>query len=283
MAGRSSHQRFAGELVAELSSIHPIDNPQMETLESLLGSQLNDVLSGGLSVLSDAVLRSLIRHPWLLLDLQEKIFVDGGFHWSNRKPTAEEAEQLERVWSKVSAVIASKPKIQNLVGDRPKQKTWNWLAPLALVVSTILCAWFLRGQLGNAPNPVVNADLQASCGWTRPGALKQDLSRDEYLKSLIDGAGDWFKVTPRNSSELAASIKQFQQGCSIVLASEHRPLPEADKKWLIEKCQAWSKKLGGHLADLNMGGDFETVKKAADETINTLIEKLRERAAGINA
>ena len=284
-----------GELVAELSAVHPLEKPHTETLESLLGSRLNDVLVRGLSVLPEAMLRGLVRAPWLLLDLQEKIFLDGGTHWSHQTPTADEREQRDRVWSKVAAEITGKPEItgeprpaQPLTQkpSRPaisKQKSRHRFTPWILAATVLVGAWLLRSQVGNVPGPAVNPQLQTSCGWTLPGALKQDSSRDDYLQSLMAGADDWFQGNPRNSAELAQRIEQFQQGCAIVLAAEHQPLPAADREWLIEKCAAWSKKLGGHLADLNAGGNFETVKKAADETIRSLIEKLRERATAVPA
>jgi hypothetical protein len=60
-----------------LSAFQPADAKRDETIERLLGSRLSDVLSQGLSCLPESNLRNLIRHPWLMLEHQERIFQDG--------------------------------------------------------------------------------------------------------------------------------------------------------------------------------------------------------------
>ena len=259
-----------GEVVAELSAFHPADAPRGGTIESFLGSRLNDVLSRGLSALPESNLRELIRHPWLLLDLQERIFIEGSSYWTDRPPALKDEKTLDRVWTRVSSGITSGRATGRVA---PTKKAWIGL--LTLVAATVVCGLFLRGQFSKPATRL--AALKPSCGWILPDGLKQDVSREAYFQLLAAGADDWFEIRPSNSSELATAITQFLEGCSKITASENQPLPPADKTWLLERCQAWSKKLDEHLADLKAGADFREVKSAADATIKSLVEKLQER------
>ena len=67
-----------GELIAEWSAAHAEDEPRTQTLADLLGDDLPAVLDRGLSVLAESKLRSLIRWPWVLRELQHRVLVDGG-------------------------------------------------------------------------------------------------------------------------------------------------------------------------------------------------------------
>ena len=185
-----------GELVGELTAVHPSDASLVETVDQLIGARMADVLSSGLK---------------------------------------------------------------------------------ALALGTFACGLLLRGQFPDFPSPSVIA--KTSCRWARPNSMNQQLSGEAYLLSLADGAADWKLVENKSPSDLATHINQFRQGCSVLILAEHKPLSPDDKVWLKEKCQKWASKLDGHLVQLEAGGDFETVRNAADTTINDLIKALRGKAA----
>ena len=68
-----------GELVAELLAV--ADRKQTDPpLEKLIGN-LDQVLKQGLKSFTADQLRSLFRHPKHLLELQERIFIEGGSYW----------------------------------------------------------------------------------------------------------------------------------------------------------------------------------------------------------
>src|SRR5262249_35293261 len=115
-------------------------------------------------------------------------------------------------------------------------------------------------------------------GWSRSGAIDDSLSAKEYLTKLADSAEDWSKKTPATPAELAKRINEFRQGCSTLILAEHKPLPPEDKAWLVERCQAWAKKLDQHLADVEAGKDVLEVRAEADETVSKLIKAIRGRA-----
>ena len=271
-----------GSLVAELRAGHPADERDATSLESHLGNNVNVILTQGLNGIPATLLRGLIAHPGLLLELQERILIDGGPHWSRRTPSVTETDALARVWSNVSAAISaeSKPSVNRVTTPAASPagtRRASWIGTLSLAAATFLIGVILRGQWPIGPQPPAVA--QTGWGWNKPDALKSDVSREVYLANLADGASEWFKKRPETPTALAVRIGQFRQGCSMLLLAEHKPLSVSDRKWLRERCSAWAAKLDGHLTDLEAGGNVESIRVAADQTITTLIEKLRERAA----
>ena len=219
-----------GELVAELSASHSAELPQTETLETLLGTKLKAVLSRGLSALSESDLRRLVGHPWLLLDLQERIFIEGGDYWSTSSSTAEEDHAITRVWTRVSEQIAHETpltiaKSENAIKPtKGKSRLGAWIGTMVLAVAAFVGGLLLRDRLLNPPNQVIAA--QSSCGWIESIARAENETRQPYFKILIDGAESWKKVNNNSPAQLATSINQFRQGCSVLLLSEHRPLSD---------------------------------------------------------
>ena len=272
-----------GELVAELSAAHPAGPPQSETLETLLGAKLKSVLSRGLSSLSESELRQLVGHPWLLMELQERIFIDGGDYWSTSNSTADEDHAIARVWSRVSEQIAHETPLtiarsENAIESTTKKSRRSaWIGTMALAVAAFVGGLRLRDQLLNPPNQVIAA--QTSCGWIESIARAQNETRQPYFKILIDGAESWKKVNNNSPAQLATSINQFRQGCSVLLLSEHKPLPDSDKQWLRERCHDWADKLDRLLTRLeNREEDFQVLRAAADEINQKLLEALRNQA-----
>ena len=120
-------------------------------------------------------------------------------------------------------------------------------------------------------------------GWDRPGALKSNIPADEYLNSLADSANEWFNKRPESPRDLATRIAQFRKGCSTLILADHQPLAEEDRTWLVEKCRAWAEKLDAHLVAIEAGQEVDSVRAAADETINKLMTAMRNRASEIAA
>lgn len=68
-----------GRLVRELNSIH---RPATElSLAEVVGDDLPEILTAGLSLLPNETVQRLLRNPVVLLELQERAFIDGAVHW----------------------------------------------------------------------------------------------------------------------------------------------------------------------------------------------------------
>ncbi|MFI5459247.1 MAG: hypothetical protein ACHRXM_27800 [Isosphaerales bacterium] len=297
-------------LVAELEAVHGQAQGHGSaqppfSLETILGNQRDAVLAGGLVSLPPDHLRQLLRHPRLLLDLQELILISGRPYWHRRAesileqaPASEQKAAVDRGWDWLTASVIEHPTVSVPIragavhspasvtrprsGSRWRSLSVASLAAAAAVVLVVFAVsrWPSCDRAGNGP-PGPSVASSSGWGWNRPDALPQDLPRNAYLNHLADGAQAWFKQRPDDPVALAKRITEFRQGCSVLIQSPHKPLPADDRTWLVEKCRAWMGKLDAHLAALESGQDALKVRGEADETINTLIAALRERARGI--
>jgi hypothetical protein len=296
-------------LVAELEAVHSQGHERAEPphpLETILGSQRDAVLAGGLTALPSDRLRDLLRHPRLLIDLQDLIFESGRPYWHQRaESTLELATSLvhkaavDRDWDWLTANVIEAPAAGVPIGSgtaratapviRPRSRSrWRVLSVLSLAAAAavVLVVFAVSrrpdgDRPGNEPSdPRVATAPGWGWGWNRPGALPQDLARNDYFNHLADGAQSWFNQRPDDAVALAKRLTEFRQGCTVLIQSPHKPLPDEDRLWLVGKCRDWAAKLDAHLAALESGQGPLQVRREADETINKLIGVLRQRARG---
>jgi len=276
-------------LVAELEAVHGSAPPQF-SLDTILGNQREAVLSHGLASLPADRLRPLLRHPRLLLDLQELTLSSGGPYWRRRAASIQDQVPgaVDRSWAWLAANVIEPlptssipiPSAPPVTRPRPR---WRSLALSVLSAAAVVIAVVTisqRPELDRKPNGP-NVASSPRWGWNRPDALPQDLPRNDYLNHLADAAHAWFNQRPDDPVALAKRISEFRQGCSVLIESPHRPLSAADRTWLVDKCRAWAAKLDAHLAAIQSGQDALKVRGEADDTINRLIAALRERARGM--
>jgi hypothetical protein len=261
------------QLIGELQAIHsPL--PESLSVESVLAGRLEEVYQSGLSGLPRELLRKLLTQPSLLFELQELVLTHGGPFWDEVARRNQPVEAIvERGWERLLGVRApAAPPIRQREGSL--RKRWfrrallGGLAAAAIVVAAVSLWQFTRPP----------ARLPVAWGWARPDALPENVSREEYLETLANEAGEWFNKRPETAEALGRRIDEFRQGCSSLLQANHRPLPEADRQWLVERCRKWAEKLDRNLADLQAGKDVEAVRWETDATINQLIRALRQRA-----
>jgi len=270
------------DLVAGFEAVHG-DDVEHLSLEEVCGDQLPAILKSGLTVLKTEQLRQLLRNPRLLLDLQERILINGDVYW-NSIPIImnQELEEVsEKTWNQLipqiglDADTAKKPVVlQNLIPwySRPS------IVSLVTAATVLIAVWGWNQIVPPHPVPPV----VVSWGWDRPGAIPADVDAATYLTNLADAANDWFKKRPNDSAALARRIAQFRQGCSTLILSDHKPLTKEDREWLIERCQGWASKLDTQLAAVEAGEDILKVRAAVDETISKLIQALRTRAGQVS-
>jgi hypothetical protein len=269
-------------LIAQLEAVHgPASARPPIALDTVLGAQRGDVLAHGLSALPPEKLKPLMRYPRLLLDLQDLVATSGGAYWNERAEAAlgrSHQAAIDRGWERLTDRA-----IPTLATPPIKQFRMRWgaLAVAALSAAAVVFAIVTFAHRPPGGPPPENGPIVATTtwGWTRPDALPQDLSRDAYLKHLADGAQAWFNKRPADPAALAQRITEFRRGCTVLIASPHRPLSAEDRAWLVEKCRAWAEKLDTHLAALRSGDAAVAVRRQTDETVNRLIAALRERSA----
>ncbi len=258
-------------LVAELEATHGPGSAGKRSLRDLLGPRLDAVASQGLSALPPPLLRELLRRPRLLLELQDHVLTGGGAYWNRVAATDPELSALyERGRAGLASLDAPRAVLPLTTAARPRRP---WLVGLALAAS-VLAAVAIYDR---AKPPAV---ASTEWGWSRAGALAQDLPPAAYLDHLADAAGEWFAKRPAEAPALAGRIGEFRQGCSKVILAEHRPLSPEDRTWLVAKCRAWAAKLDAHLAAIEAGEDPISVRAKADATAHKLIESLHAKARG---
>jgi hypothetical protein len=229
----------------------------------------------GLKALPPQNLQLLLREPRLLLELQELIFALGESYWDRvAQPATALRDVVGRGRRRLDAYLATEGSVSGQATLPFRPARW-YRRPLVVSLTTaagVLLA-VVAYQHYFPPQPPTSG-----WGWNRPGAMPDDLSPSAYLEQLADAAGEWSKKRPESAPEIASRIADFRKGCSTLIFAPHKPLSEADRKWLIERCRAWAEKIDKHLAALEAGEDPITVRSEMDATVNTLIGKLRERA-----
>lgn len=276
------------------------------SLDAALGDVLPQILRSGLGQLTTSHIQTMLRNPRLLLELQTRIFLEGGDYWNNLpEPTAEIQEAVDRGRTRLQQFVTSKggsapattssPSktetsrfVERTIAREPERTAAVRPAPKAgrrwfshpLVVSLATAAAVLAGVFVAQPDRLrpPQAQVAQGWGWSKPGAIDESVEAKAYLAKLSAGADAWFNKRPATPQALAQRILEFRQGCSTLILSEHRPLKSDDKAWLIERCQAWARKLDGHVADVEAGKDVLQVRQEADETINKLKKALLERS-----
>src|SRR5262249_54930868 len=156
--------------------------------------------------------------------------------------------------------------------SRAGRSTWSrprWIVSLAAAAAVLLGVVLVERWRIQNPGGIIAAS--SGWGWSRPGALPQDLPRSEYLARLADRAQEWLHQRPEEALALAKRIAEFRQGCSVLLLSPHRPLSAEDRAWLVEKCRTWAAQLDGDLAAVESGQDPLQVRGQADATIDRLV------------
>jgi hypothetical protein len=281
-----------GALVAELEAVHgPV--AREVALLNVLGNHRNDVLAQGLATLPKDRLRRLLRQPRLLLDLQELILISGGPYWFDRAAQGPQRAAVDRGWQRLAASLATERTGQATVPSRsvipmltpipvpslPARSRWyrrGWVLSLTTIAAALLVV--AAAVRWHAVEPRQAGVAVVAWGWSRPGALSQELPRADYLNRLADEAHEWFDRRPEDRAGLARRLAEFRQGCTTLIQARHRPLSAEDRAWLVEKCRAWAAKFDGYLAAVGAGQDPLQVRGQADETINRLLATLRDRA-----
>jgi DNA-directed RNA polymerase specialized sigma24 family protein len=249
-----------GLLIDELSVVHgPI--PATTDLTSVLGPDRSAVLARGLGALSENHLRTLLRHPALLAELQDVVAEAGEPYWDELfdHPTLARIARDARERLAEALRRPARP-------PRPPIYLRPWfvaLATAAVVLMTVV--------LEKPPTP-------KPWGWNSPRAVNRGETAAEHLTALAAAAAEWHARPRQTPAELRRALREMRDGCTAVLAADHRALPSEDRTWLADRCVSCGTKLDRHLADLQAGRPADEIRVEADETVDKLIQALRTRA-----
>jgi hypothetical protein len=261
------------QVVTQLSAVHDDEDKKL-SLDELCSEQWSSILQNGLTELSSEQLSQLLTHSYLLLELQERLLLEGEEYWQQhfleQRDEQKHAQVKEYLLEQIQKTDTDPEAVQQETGY--KKVAYRKIAILGFIsTALVLIAVFLNQQ-----------PAKPGWGWDRPGALTADIPADQYLNQLADSANEWFNKPTETKAELLTRLKQFRHGCETLIKAPHPQLSQRDRTWLIERCQAWAGKLDDQITALDKGTDLKSADAAADALINKLIKALRERAQSIS-
>jgi hypothetical protein len=249
-------------VVAELIAVHG-DRPASRSVRELLGPHKDAVLSGGLAVLPLTTIRTFLAHPRSLLELQELILESGSTYWDRRLTAPEITAAADRGRRRLGVALGWE-RLPEPAGAAMKWYRHPAVVALATAAAVLIAVYLTR---------------PTGWGWNRPRIDSAGATASAHLMALADAAVEW-KARPKNNpAALAQTLREMRDGCTRLLAAEHRQLAPPDRQWLAGKCLDWGRLLDQHLAELTANGkDWHEVRREADETVDRLIRALRERS-----
>lgn len=252
-----------GDLIAGLISVRDADGSP--TLDALVGDRLPTILQSGLTALAPDELRGLLDTPILLLELQERVLVEGGPYWDTVPRTDEHLAAAESVRQRVAEHIADGQ--PTVVPSTKASSRRVWVA-YAIAASLLfgLGVWQLRPA---APT---------GWGFDRPGALTQKLSARGYLEMLAAAAGEWSSKKTTTDEELQTRLQQFRDGCETLLAADHPQLMQQDRAWLLARCSSWRAQIERLLTATESGQPIEKVRSDAGALADMIRDELLKKA-----
>lgn len=248
------------ETVAEFQVVHG-DADSGETLDAILGDKQQAVLQSGLSILNTDSLRRLVQSPRSLLELQELVLQEGG-DWVDARLKS------EKVIGHSVASLRTMFEGQPIPKSRPMVRRPLLVAVLGIVVAAVVIGFFLYPP----PPP------KATWGWLAPDAFTGETSREAYMMKVAQGADAWFAKRPTKPEDIRKRTEEFLAGCRRVIAAQHEPLRENDRKWLRMKCRDWYQDIGAELRALDQGSkDTMIVRANIDKIARRMAEVIRSR------
>ena len=265
-----------GDLVATLRAVH--GDGDVRSLEDLCEGNLPDVLLRGLSCLDFTHLQGLLVHPARLLELQERVFLDGGEHWRTVPRTDEHLQEVAVGWAllpvqssqRATTLITTKENEERTGRSAQPTSRLRRLAAgvtaMVAVAAIVMVLWMPR------PEPL-------AWGWNRPGTFASNVTAEEYLDRLADRADEWSGRPHDTPDRLRRDLTDFRRACLALLEAPHGRLPAPQRDELLKRCRKWLDKFDAQLAALDTGGNVDDLRQQADKTVGSLVTALRRRFA----
>jgi hypothetical protein len=277
------------EIVAALEVVHAKKAASPPpTLDDLVADRLPAVLDHGLAALPAPALQKLLRHPRLLLELQERVLVEGSDYWQDLVDDNEELASLTRdTWPGIarrlgqgeSGTEAPAP-IPSTRPTPPRVRLIRAWAKLATIAASMLGLLYFAERQTPRPSsaaPRVVKVGRAPWGWSARDLTVVELA-STYLNNLADDAEHWRDERPEDAPALALRLGELRSGCSRLIVSRHPSLSPTDRAWLVSHCHTWAAKLDDAIHGLEAGRPVEQVRPEADAIVDRLVDLLREHA-----
>ncbi|QEL20817.1 hypothetical protein [Limnoglobus roseus] len=275
---------------AELRAVFP-GAPASDVPRHLLDRWLPVALTDGLDPLPPDVLSQLLQYPAVLAAFQERIATDGGEYWDDvlaRSTGLDQAfsEGKQALAGILAADVSSIVKVSRPVvpSEAAKRSTGRgtkiWAATATGIAACLaLAVGYLSFREPDEP-PIQKS--QIAWGWGKPSGLATDQTNPrDYLTKLAANAEEWHQYRPTDVVGVGTRVAELRIGCTRLMHSAYGPLAAADKAWLLDHCRSWAKALDAHQQSLDAGADPQQVRAAVDETIQSIVNTLREKAAGL--
>lgn len=305
-------QQLAGvrlrQVVSELTGVHGPEETRL-TLDEACGSELSNILKHGMANTSSDIIRRLLTHPRLLLELQDRISLDGGEYWLDVPISDEHQSAVDRGWERLHAEFpelsttggldkaAAAPNTSATtqptktaasstdVWGNPRQSSRRLIVRVAFVTCGLLLAVGIGVLLRPAP-----------VGWDSPGRLTADRSPSQVFSELAEASTSYIESSRSTPEELEREIERFIHDCQQVqnldlpdLAAIKHPDRDAPDSgistyadWLRIKCKAWEDKANGVLTAFRDGSiDQATADAQYTEIVKKLKVALEKQAAAL--
>ncbi len=291
-----------GELIAQLKLLVENSPSPSPSLEQVCGGKFDAVIRDGLKVLSTKEIGQLMKHPDLLLDLQEKVFVSGSRYWDSIPITKEHQDFADQ---QVTAVLAKIREQGNLAGSaktdvvtappvdnrsfpvtdlsvaKPEEtsaastksvsrRVWVALATAAVLLFVVREFW---------PVPKSNP-----WGFNKSDVALTQLKDGAYLNFLAELCGEWYNKVPQKLPDLSTRLAQFKRGCDNLSQAPHLQLSDpTQREWLSSECVKTSLSIEQLQREISSGEKpLETALAQANKIIDDLQTNLRNQAAKIS-
>ena len=263
-----------GDLVATLRAVH--GDGDGRSLEEVCEGKLLDAVQHGLSRLDFTQLQGLLVHPARLLELQERVFLEGGEHWRTVPRTEEHLRAVAVGWALLPvqsslgvATLLTTKESEERTGRsaRPTSRLRRLAAGVAAMVAVAACVMMLWTPRHES----------LAWGWNRPGTFVADVTAEEYLDRLADRADEWSGRPHDTLDQLRRDLTDFRRACLTLLDAPHDRLPPPQRDELVKRCRKWLGKFDAQLTALDAGGNVNDIRQDADKTVGSLVTALRKR------
>ena len=273
------------ELVQQIELIGgELDEP-LPAIDSVLGDRRQAVLDEGLTVLDESQLRAVVRHPRLLLTLQEMVLVHGGRYWRTVERTQEHARLVSHQWQNLvvnldrnAASLGINEKTDPTATystptvDRPLETTYTthrgWLMGLAALAATtllIFCFPLFRTTDGRF---FAAREIRES----------QMVGKD-YLQLIGNRIQNDWKSDLDDQRAFANQLKELRNSCDVLLALDLHQLNPTIAADLKKRCQNWKAEFSKHIAELASGTPLVDVRAKSNALVDRLTQAITNLAA----
>ena len=245
------------QLAAELDTLRGEKKYPLETLESICGQSLEQVIERGVRSLTTGQISLLMRQPELLLELQDLVLSQGGVYWDQVSNAEREASKVSLLGSESINLSLNEERKVNVRQILPT--SWSYRhASIAAFAATIFIAfgvWISR--------PVQSPG--GGWGLDNPELLSANLSSELYFKKLADAAGTFSKKGLDTKDNALKRITEFKAGCDKLARATHPQIKNnKERQLLTSKCAKWSATLDKFIGQVkNTPSEWQTVVSEA--------------------